>query len=93
MLEPSQEIFFFQHFFFFFDVDHFLKVFTDFVTILLLQNIVYILVFFGYEAHGILAPGPGIKLTPSFGRQNLNHWAARKVPVMYVQPVLWVILN
>ena len=48
---PARKFFFFN-IFFFFDVDHFLKVFTDFVTILLLQNIVYILVFLAMRHMG-----------------------------------------
>ena len=39
---------------------HFLKVFVEFVTILLL----YYVVFFGLEACGILTPQPGIEPTP-----------------------------
>ena len=47
-------------FFFFLDVDHFLKVFMELVTISLLF---YVLLFWP-KAWGILAPQPGIKLTP-----------------------------
>ena len=42
----------------FFDVDHFLDVFIEFVTVLLLF---YVLFFFGCEACGILVPQPGIE--------------------------------
>ena len=54
------------------------KVFTEFVTMLLLF---YVLVFFIRGAGGILAPWPGIEPTlPAFGRQSLNHWTTREVP-------------
>ena len=47
-------------FFFFLDVDHFLNIFIEFVTILLLF---YVLVF-GSRAYGILALWPGIESEP-----------------------------
>ena len=45
----------------FFDVDHFLSIFIEFVTILLLFHI---LVLLGCEARGIFAPRAGMELTP-----------------------------
>jgi len=44
---------------FFLDMDHFFKVFIEFVTVLLLF---YVLILLG--GCGILAPQPGIKPTP-----------------------------
>ena len=36
--------------------------------------------FFGHKAGEILAPWPGIKLTPPcIGRQSLNHWTTRNI--------------
>ena len=48
-------------FFFFFDVDHFLKIVIEFVTIF---PLFYVLFFFGPEACGTLAARPGIKPIP-----------------------------
>ena len=59
----------------------FLKVFIEFVTILLM---LYILLF-GHEVCGILGMQDLSSLTrdqthtPCIGRQNLNHWTTRKV--------------
>ena len=37
--------------------------------------------FFGREAHGILAPRPGIEPAPSaLEGEVFNHWTAREVP-------------
>ena len=46
--------------FFFFNVDNFLKVFIEFVTILLLVSVF----FFSHKACGPIVPQPGVKLTP-----------------------------
>ena len=59
----------------FFDVDHFLKVFIEFATILFLF---YVLFFFDLETCEILAPRPGIKHTPPEG--SFNYWTAREFP-------------
>ena len=53
------------------------KAFIEFVTVLLL----FYRGFFGHEACGILAPGPGIKpVPPALEVQSLNHWTSREVP-------------
>ena len=64
---------------FFFDVDHFLKIFIKFVTILLL---LYVLLFWlqGMWALGSLTRDWAC--TPCIGRQSLNHWTAREVPLV-----------
>ena len=55
-----------------------LKVFIEFVTILLLF---YVLFFLGCKACGMLAPWPGIEpLPPCIGRLILNHWTTREFP-------------
>ena len=38
--------------------------------------------FFGCQACGIVASQPRIKLSPRIGRQSLNHWINRKVPIV-----------
>ena len=45
------------------------KVFTEFVAVLLLF---YVLVFFGWEACGILAPCPGIEPVPPALESNIS---------------------
>ena len=59
----------------FFDADYFFKVFTEFVTTLLL----FYSWFFDPETCKIVAPQPGIKATP-LTRQCLNHRTTREVP-------------
>ena len=50
------------------------KVFTEFVTILLL--------FYGPEACGTLAPRPGIEpAPPALEGKSLNHWTTREIPL------------
>ena len=56
-------------------MDHFLKVFIEFATILFLF---YVLFFFDLETCEILAPRPGIKHTPPEG--SFNYWTAREFP-------------
>ena len=52
-----------NHFLFIFYVDHYLKVFIEFVKVLLLFYLFIYL--FGHEACGILAPCPGIEPIPT----------------------------
>ena len=72
----------FSRFFFlvWFDMDHFLKVFTEFVTILLLF---YVLVSWprGMWDHSSLTRD-GIH-TPGTGRQSPSLWTAREVPPQF----------
>jgi len=58
--EQREHSSFFSVFFFFFWMWTILKVFIEFVSILLL----FIFWFFGYEACGVLAPWPGMEPTP-----------------------------
>ena len=67
--------------FFFFDVDHFLKIFIECVTIVLLLFMFWI---FGREACTTLAPQSGTKPTqPCIGRWSVNHWSAKKSQVLF----------
>ena len=66
---------FFFCFFFFFLIWTLLKVFIEFVTILLL---VYNLAFW-VQAYRILAPQPGIEPTPPALEGEVNHWTARDI--------------
>ena len=63
----------------FFDVDHFSKVFIEFVTVLLL---LYVLVFWPRGMWDPSSPARDGTHTPCIGRQNLNHWTARDVPYL-----------
>ena len=54
----------------------FLKVFIEFVTILLLFLMFWS---FGPEACGILVSQSGITFAPCVGRQSLNHWTTTEV--------------
>ena len=60
----------------FFNVNHFLKVFIEFVTILLLF---YLSVFCLRGMWDLSTPTRDGTSTPCFGRQCLNHWTAREV--------------
>ena len=66
---------FFFCLFFFFLIWTLLKVFIEFVTILLL---VYILAFW-VQAYRILAPQPGIEPTPPALEGEVNHWTTRDI--------------
>ena len=72
-----------------------LKVFNEFVTILLLFSALV----FGHEACGVLTPPPGIEPAPWGGRRSLNHWTTRAVhplciydlslsPLAFISPLL-----
>ena len=65
---------------FFFDVELFLRVFTEFVTILLLFHV---LVFWPQGMWDLSFPTGDQTHTPCIGRQNLNHWATRDIPQTY----------
>ena len=52
------------------------KFFNELVTISLL---LFILLVFGQEVCGLLAPNQGSNLHPCMGRQSLNHWITREV--------------
>ena len=58
-------------------MDHFLKVFIEFVTILLLF---YVLVFWPRGMWDLSSSTRDRTCTPCIGRQSLNHWTAREVP-------------
>ena len=65
----------FQNIFFFFDAYQFLKVFSEFVTMLLLFG------FLGLKTCGLLDPQPGIESAPAaLGAQSLKCWTAREFP-------------
>ena len=66
---------------FFFLMWTILKVFVEFVTILLLF---YILVFWLQGTWDLSFPTRDWTCTPCTGRQSLNHWSAREVPAMLV---------
>ena len=64
---------------FFFYLNHFLSLFIEFVTILLLF---YVLFSFGHEAGGIFSSLINDRIhTHCVGRQSLNHWTTREVPM------------
>ena len=45
----------------------------------------FIFYFFGHEAHGLLAPQPGIEpVSPCIGRQILNPWTTREAPKLLI---------
>ena len=54
------------------------KVFIEFVTILLLF---YVFVFWPWGMWDLSSPTRDWTHTPCIGRQSLNHWTAREVPV------------
>ena len=66
--------FFFK--FFFFQLWTIFKVFTEFVTILLLF---YVLSFWLRGMWDLISPNRDRTCTPCIGRQNLNHWTAIEV--------------
>ena len=55
----------------------FLKVFIEFVTILLMF---YVLVFWPWGKWDLSSPTRDWTCTPCIGRQRLNHWTTREVP-------------
>ena len=55
------------------------KVFVEFVTILLLF---YVLVFWLRGMWDLSPPTRDRTLTPCIGKQSLNHWTTREVPVL-----------
>ena len=57
--------------------DHFLKVFIEFVTILLLF---YVLDFWLWDMWDLSSPTRDQIHTPCIGRRSLNHWITREVP-------------
>ena len=59
----------------------FFKVFIEFVTLWLR---LYVLVFFGSKACGILAPRPGIEPTTPALEGEVDDWTAREVPPYYI---------
>ena len=78
--ERARVLFFFKFLFcFFFDVDHFLKVFIESGTILLLS---YVLVFWLCGMWDLSSPTRDRTRTPCIGRGSLNHWTAREGPSM-----------
>ena len=65
-----------------FDVDHFFfKVFTEFVTILLLFPV---LVFWLRGMWDLSSRTRDQTHTPCIGRRRLNHWTGREVPTLVV---------
>ena len=62
---------------FLFDLDHFKKVFNEFVTTLLLF---YVLVFWPRGMWDLGSLTRDLTHTPCTGRQSLNHWTTRKIP-------------
>ena len=65
-----------------FDVDHFFfKVFTEFVTILLLFPV---LVFWLRGMWDLSSRTRDQTHTPCIGRRSLNHWTGREVPTLVV---------
>ena len=56
------------------------RVFIEFVTILLLF---YVLVFWPRSMWVLSSPTRDRTSIPCIGRQSLNHWTARKVPVIF----------
>ena len=63
---------------YFFDVDHFFKVFIESVTIFLLF---YVLDFWPLGMWDLSSPSRDQTHTLCIGRWSLNHWTARKVPL------------
>ena len=57
-------------------MDHFLKVFIEFVAVLLLF---YVLVFWLRGMWDPSSPTRDQTRTPCIGRRSLNHWTAREV--------------
>ena len=57
------------------------RVFIEFVTILLLF---YVLVFWPRGMWDLSSPTRDRTRTPCIGRQSLNHWTAREVPIALV---------
>ena len=78
ILDP-QMCFFFKDFFFF-DGEHFLSVFTEFVTMLLLFHV---LVLWPQGMWDLSFPTGSQTHTSCIGRQNLHHWATRDTPQTY----------
>ena len=68
--------------FFFFNVDFFKSLLYLLQYCFTIRILFYVLFFFfGNVAYGILAPWPGIELTPpGIGMQWLNHWTTRDIP-------------
>ena len=67
-------------FFFFFNVDHFLKSWSN----LLKYCFCFVFWFFSREACAILAPQARDRIcTPCIGRQSPDHWSVREVPLLY----------
>ena len=66
--------------FFFFDGEHFLRVFTEFVTMLLLFHV---LVLWPQGMWDLSFPTGSQTHTSCIGRQNLHHWATRDTPQTY----------
>ena len=73
--------FFFFLRFFFFNVDHVLKVFIEFLTVLLLF---YALVFGPWSMWNLSSPTWDGIHTPSLVRLSLNHWKTRDIPTLSV---------
>ena len=78
ILDP-QMCFFFKDFFYF-DGEHFLRVFTEFVTMLLLFHV---LVLWPQGMWDLSFPTGSQTHTSCIGRQNLHHWATRDTPQTY----------
>ena len=78
VISKSPWLFFFS--FFFFDVDHFFKVFIEFVTILLLF---YVLVFWPRGIWDLSSSTRDRTLTPCTRRRILNPWTTREVPGLF----------
>ena len=68
-----------------FDVDHFLKVFIEFVTILLQF---YVLVFWPRGMRDPSSPTRDRTRTPYNGRWSPNHWTTREVPLLLFNFIL-----
>ena len=83
------EVLFFFYFRFFFDVDHFLKVFIEFG-----YNIASVFFMFWFlwprGMWDLSFPTRDRTCTPCIGRRSLSHWTAREVPAHYYFKSLFI---
>ena len=79
-------IFLFFKIIIFFYVDHFLKIFTEFVTILFLF---YVLAFWPHDMWDLGFPNRDWTHTPCTGKWSPNHWTTRDVSTLILKQ--WVL--
>ena len=72
--------------FFFFDVDHLFKIFTEFVTILFQ---LYVLAFWPLDMWDLSFPNRDWTHTPCIGKWSPNHWTTREVSTLILKQ--WVL--